>query len=189
MIKPSNTSQEANMIHVNFTKTTVGLIAPVLLSACANLFTPDSPASSAQSCERIKSLVADHEKSFASIVKSSKDFNRLTTWEAPDVYPMAQNCKVWEWVANHFNYVCDWEVIDQQAALSIFDQGRKTVEGCLSKDWNAEPITDTENAKHIIYGKTGSPTSISLRYQQSIDLKWHEIVIIGDKANLNVPAN
>ncbi|MGR8932996.1 MAG: hypothetical protein ACU837_01240 [Gammaproteobacteria bacterium] len=147
----------------------------------------------AQSCERLQALIADHPNQFSQFRKTRNAYRkRMVVWSADKVYPLADNCQIWEWGAGRYNYVCDWQPSDGQQAERNFQEGRLIVENCLGNGWNAEIQKNTESSAHIIYSNSASPTIVSLRYfqEQTGWLKsWHDVVVIGDRDNLNTPPN
>lgn len=160
------------------------------LTSCADLFENKQPLSEAESCTRLKGLIASHQEQFKPYKKSLSRARNLNVWSTDPVFPSAENCAIWEWSSGLYTYLCDWVAEDGRgSAQADYAEGQRIIKNCLGNDWRASDSQTTQSGgEHIFYQKPGVDTIISLRYfkePRSWIETWHTVVAIGDKNNLN----
>ncbi len=164
--------------------------AALLLAACADISENKPTLSEAESCSRLKGLIKSHRDQFKQYKKSLRRVRNLNSWSAEQVFPSAENCNIWEWSSGLHTYICDWQAgHGKESAIADYNEGRRIIENCLGPAWQADSQT-TRSGERTLYQKAGVKTVISLRYLEeprSWFERWHTVVAIGDKNNLNAP--
>jgi hypothetical protein len=168
-------------------------VTGIIISACSEINAKPEKLTEAQACETLNGLIADHPNQFSHYRKNLSIHRKLNIWSAAKVFPNADNCQVWEWSNGLFNYVCEWETgSNANEAISNYEKDVKIAQNCLGETWTAQTNTTQSGGKHTIYSTADKPTIVSIRYFQ--DLRswakpWQNIIVIGDKNNLNAPLN
>ena len=165
-------------------------VAALSLTACTE--TPIKQTE-AESCTVLNGLITDHANQFSSYKKGGQtQGRRLSIWPAEKAFPSADKCQVWEWGAAKYSYVCEWRLgDDENQAMSNFQQANNIAENCLGAAWTPETKTTASGGKQTLYSTTNNDTVVSVRYFKegnSLLNRWHNTVIIGDRNNLNPPA-
>ncbi len=149
------------------------------------------PISEEEACTRLKGLIADHPNNFKKYQKSLRRVRNLNTWSAEKVFPMAENCQVWEWSTGLHSYICNWQARDGMAsAKADYQDGNRIIQSCLGPEWEPQTNTTQSGGERTVYRKEGSKTLVGIRYfkeSRSIIGSWHTVVTIGDDSNLRAP--
>lgn len=149
------------------------------------------PISEEEACTRLKGLIADHPNNFIKYQKSLRQVRNLNTWSAEKVFPMAENCQIWEWSTGLHSYICNWEAKDGMAsAKADYQDGNRIIQSCLGPSWESQSNTTKSGGERTVYSKTGSKTLVGIRYfkeSRSIIGNWYTVVTIGDESNLKAP--
>jgi hypothetical protein len=161
------------------------------MSACSEMSAKPEKLPETQTCEDLKSLIADHPNQFRHYRKNVSTHRRLNIWTAKKVFPNADNCQVWEWSTGLFNYACEWGTDkNENQAMSNYQEDVNIIQNCLGETWTAQTNTTQSGGKHTIYSTTDNPTIVSIRYFQDLrswSKPWQNTIIIGDRNNLNSP--
>ena len=160
-----------------------------LQSSCSKLETvTKKPLSEEESCKRLKALIAEHPNNFDKFKKTLVRGRYQNAWFADKVFPMAENCQVWQWSTGLHSYVCSWESDNgQESAKKDFDEGNRIIESCLGSSWIKESKTTKTGGQHTFYHQNNSKTYVGLRYFEEPHVfydVWTTVLTIGDKSNL-----
>ena len=147
------------------------------------------PISEEEACTRLKGLIAEHPNNFKKFQKSLRKVRNLNTWSAEKVFPMAENCQVWEWSTGLHSYICNWQARDGLAAAKTdYKDGNRIIQSCLGSTWESQSNTTKSGGERTVYTKPSSKTLVGIRYfkeSRSVFGNWHTVVTIGDESNLN----
>ena len=177
----------------NFLKTKTlftAVLLAILTTSCSEIErAARKPIPEEEACTRLKGLIADHPHNFKKYKKSLRRVRNLNTWSAEKVFPMADNCQVWEWSTGLTSYICNWQARDGlESAKTDYKDGNRIIQSCLGPAWESQSNTTTSGGERTVYSKPGSKTLVGLRYfkeSRSMFGRWHTVVTIGDESNLN----
>lgn len=164
----------------------------VFLSACAGINVESDQFSDDEACNRLQGLIKDHKKQFTTYRKSRRPNKFYTIWSAEKVFTKAENCQVWEWSTGLYNYACSWKAKEGGAqAKSNYDEDVRIIKNCLDNSWKPRITSTKSGGQHTLFSNDRSPTIVSIRYfaeSKGFLENWYNTVVIGDKSNLNTPA-
>lgn len=167
------------MNHINtyrqsYSLTILSLFLIISLSACGVSPVKQEKISSAESCNKLKEIIADHPNKFNRYKKIYISHRKYGSWTADKILPSAKQCHVWEWFNGLTSYACEWKVEKGEAqALANFEKASKVIENCLGNAWTAKTNTTQSGGKHTVYSNANTPTVISIRYfEDSAGWEW-----------------
>ncbi len=168
---------------------TLIMSASLFLSSCAQTPADPDTLSEEESCSRIKALIADHRSQFKNYKRSLRRAHNLNTWSAIKAFPEAQQCQIWEWSSGLYNYLCNWEAKEgKESAKQDYIKGKELIKNCLGLEWRTDIKPTKSGGERTVFFQAGNKTIVAIRYLQesrSWMNRWHTVVIIGDKNNLN----
>jgi len=163
----------------------------ILSSSACSLFTPQPEMTDAEACVKLKGLIADHANNFKQVRKgaagNSKRAGNMQVWNAERVFPLAQNCQVWEWSSGLTNYYCAWNESDELEAKASYVRGTELVNQCLGEQWYTRFTTTKSGGGDVLFYQSEGKTVISIRYfkePRTIFDHWKTTIYVGDKSNL-----
>ncbi len=165
-------------------------VASVFMNACSELGAKPEKLTDVQACSNLKDLIADHPSQFEKTRTKFSTSKRLNVWAAEKVFPSAENCQVWEWSTGLFNYACSWTADDENQAMSSFQEGDKIIRMCLGDGWRMQASDTQSGGKSITYSASDKKTIVSIRYfkeQKGWSPSWQNVILVGDKNNLDAP--
>ncbi|WP_428353444.1 hypothetical protein [Methyloprofundus sp.] len=162
----------------------------VLSTSACSIFSPTPEISNAEACVRLNELIADHANDFKQYKKSLKNtapLRNMQIWNAERVFPLAQNCQVWQWSSGLMNYFCAWDESGKEDAQASFDKGAEIINQCLGKKWHSKFTRTQSGGGSALFYQAGVKTIISIRYfkeARTILDSWKTTLYLGDESNL-----
>ena len=183
-MKPYNRTTYLNPL----LKLSTAAVAAMLTVSCSLIGPKPEPITEQEACVRLHGLIADHPEKFIHYRKNKRVLRTLNTWTGTKVFPMANNCQVWEWSTGLYSYICNWKSEGgMEVAKSDYTEGKRIMRTCLNEDWQSISKETKNGGEYTLFSKPKSKTFVEIRYfkePRSIFDDWHTTVIISDKSNL-----
>lgn len=169
---------------------TAGILL-LLATSCSQIGTQPEPISEQEACTRLLGLIADHPNQFVNYRSNKRVLRSLNQWTGTRVFPMANNCKVWEWSNGLFSYICNWKSQDgMEGAQQDYLDGQRIMRSCLNEEWQSASTQTRNGGEYTLFTKPDLATVVEIRFfkePRSIFENWHTTVIISDENNLKAP--
>ena len=160
----------------------------LLMTGCSGHTSKKESLSESEACEHINELVAAHPNKFTEQKQTMRLHKTLRSWTAQSPFPLANNCKVYEWSTGLHSFVCKWNTENGiETAKADYLEGQRIIQSCLGDDWQEQTSTTRTGGEHTRFSKSGSKTIVSIRYfrqPKGVIRKWFTDLYIGDRSNL-----
>ena len=170
--------------HCNIPSLLSSVICILMFAACAGTPETEATLSDAETCDKIKQVIAEYPSKYASFRQGAKTNNPLQQadiWNAETFFPGTE-CQVWEWANGLANYSCQWRESGEESANAIYDEHKPKLGKCLGDEWSGSE-KQTPNGRQTLYHKHGQKVVISMRVFQdrrALLSPWWTSLEIGD---------
>ena len=142
-------------------------------------YTPDN------SCEGLKTVIAEYPQGFAQLRGSGKVRRKLTLYNTS--YQIVKGrCQIWSWDDGKSTYTCTTNLNSERQSIEQFREIQDTVEQCIDSRWQKTVAVskEDENNEKIIYRQDDKLPAITLQRVKIDKLgrpQWALYLFVGDQ--------